>query len=124
MNNKKIDQFLKNTFRTNHDLGEILAELKELAEFIEPDSNQGIKYGGLCFFLGERMRDATLCTGFFVYTKHLSVEFGNGSHFDDKYNQLEGKGKYRRHIKLTGVDDIDQKHMKYYLKQAFTKLKD
>ena len=113
MTNKIIEQFIKNIFQKDHSHGEMISELKELALFINPKATLNIKYGGLCFFI-----DNELCTGFFVYTKHLSVEFGQGFEFTNKYKQLEGKGKYRRHIKLLNLDDIEKKHVEYYLKQA------
>ena len=114
MTDKKVEQFVKKTFRDDPDKGDILTELQELVQSIEPDASCQMKYGGACYFLGDH-----LCTGFFVYTKHLSVEFGQGYQFKNKHKQLEGNGKYRRHIKLETVEDIEKKNLEYYLEQAF-----
>ena len=37
----------------------------------------------------------------------------------DPENSLEGGGKYRRHLKIFKYDDIKNKKVGYYIKQAF-----
>jgi len=45
------------------------------------------------------------------------LEFSNGYLFDDPKSLLEGKGKYRRHLKLRSLDDIETKKVDYFMKQ-------
>lgn len=83
-----------------------------LAQKLEID--ESIKYGGIVFF-----RENELIAGIFAYSKHISLELGRGFELDDKYEVLEGKGQYRRHIKLYEISDIDNKHVAYYVQAAF-----
>jgi hypothetical protein len=54
----------------------------------------------------------------FSDAKHVSLEFGAGGSLPDRYGVLEGGGKFRRHIKLTSVDEIAGKHVRKYLALA------
>lgn len=60
--------------------------------------------------------------GFFVYKTHVSVEFSEGASLDDPKQLLEGSGKFRRHIKLRSVEDIDTKDCKGFLEQAIAQI--
>ncbi len=68
-------------------------------------------YGGIMFSLEEDLG------GVFVYSKHVSFEFGQGYLFDDPLNLLEGKGKFRRHLKIYSKDDKRFVNLDFYLKQ-------
>ncbi|EBA12600.1 DUF1801 domain-containing protein [Roseobacter sp. CCS2] len=56
--------------------------------------------------------------GVFIYTGHVSLEFAKGVLFDDPQAVLEGKGKFRRHIKLRALHDITAKTCNSFLRQA------
>jgi hypothetical protein len=70
------------------------------------------KYGGLLF------GRATHFCGVFSYTKHVSLEFGDGATLPDPHGVLEGAGKGRRHIKLFTIGDLAAKHVREYLVAA------
>ncbi|MEM7179275.1 MAG: DUF1801 domain-containing protein [Spirochaetota bacterium] len=74
---------------------------------------EGIKYGGLLF-----TRQGRMLGGIFIYKKHMSIEFSDGATFTDADAILEGKGKFRRHIKIHSQDDLVQKKVSYYIAQA------
>ncbi len=44
--------------------------------------------------------------GIFVRKEHLSFEFGLDINMSNSDNLLEGKGKFRRHLKLRNSSDI------------------
>ncbi len=68
-----------------------------------------MKYGGILFSNGE-----AFC-GVYSYAAHISLEFGKGAEFPDAHKVLEGKGKGRRHIKITSIEDVKAKHVKHYI---------
>ncbi|MBA3595351.1 MAG: DUF1801 domain-containing protein [Polaromonas sp.] len=53
--------------------------------------------------------------GIFSYTKHVSLEFSEGAALPDKFKVLEGEGKFRRHIKLSSIEDVSEKYVREYL---------
>ena len=91
--------------------------LREIIDQIAPDAFYLPKYGGELFapFPG----DEKVCVGgIFVYTRHLTLEFTHGAELDDPYGLLEGKAKYRRHLKLRTVEEVTAKKVRFYLEQA------
>lgn len=91
----------------------LVEELRQLALEAGPAISEQVKYGGI-LFAGRR----GFC-GLFSYTNHVTLEFGDGASLPDPHGQLEGKGKGRRHIKLTGIADIEARHIREYLALAY-----
>ena len=56
--------------------------------------------------------------GIFAYKKHVSFEFSFGVQMDDPSNILEGGGKFRRHLKVHCMADIETKKTASFVKQA------
>ena len=75
-------------------------------------------YGGIVFE-SEAGNPKTMICGHFIYKNHVSLEFANGHALPDPEGALEGKGKYRRHIKLTGESDLREKPVRSMIEQAF-----
>lgn len=92
---------------------EILQSLRRLIKSLSPDLSEAVKYGGLIY-----SRDGDLKCGVFVYKNHLSLEFSLGAEFPDPDNLLEGKGKFRRHLKLKQLADIETKNVVYFVNLA------
>lgn len=91
---------------------ELVQSLREIILGLAPSISEEVKYGGILFSAGK-----PFC-GIFSYAKHVSLEFGAGASLPDKYGALEGKGKLRRHIKLSSAHDISRKHVREYLTLA------
>ena len=91
---------------------EILNTLRKIVFNNFPDVKERMMYGGILF------SDTHDFGGVFVYAKHISFEFSNGYLFDDPEKILEGKGKYRRHLKFRSLDDIETKKATYFIKQS------
>ena len=88
---------------------ELVQALREIILSLDFSIAEEVKYGGLLF-----SAEKPFC-GVFSYAKHVSLEFGAGASLQDKFNVLEGEGKLRRHIKLSSVQDITDKHVREYL---------
>jgi len=91
---------------------QILKKLRGIVFDNYPKVKERIMYGGIMFSLTEDFG------GVFIYENHISFEFSNGYKFDDSKNLLEGKGKYRRHLKLKSLDDIETKKVDFFIKQT------
>ncbi|HAJ95428.1 MAG TPA: hypothetical protein DCP02_04250 [Actinobacteria bacterium] len=56
--------------------------------------------------------------GLFVRKKHISLEFSSGADMNDSYTILEGTGKFRRHLKIRSLADIENKTVDFFVKQS------
>ena len=91
---------------------ELVQTLRKMILGLDSSISEEVKYGGLLFSAG------TPFCGVFAYAKHVSLEFGAGASLPDPHQVLEGAGKLRRHIKLTALQDIADKHVAQYLALA------
>ena len=95
---------------------EIKAALAELISTINPEVRLVAKYGGVVM-CPDPESDKRFVGGIFGYKDHVSLEFSQGTTLSDPQGQLEGKGKHRRHLKLSILEDIESKSAKTYLEQ-------
>ena len=116
--NDQIENFIQDVLFVNEEQGENLVSLRKIVLKIRHDAQEEIKYGGLVFNV-----DAKLICGIFIRKKHISLEFSFGVMMSDPDKNLEGNGKYRRHLKIFGKNDIKNKKVEFYVSQAFA-LKD
>jgi hypothetical protein len=84
-----------------------------------PSAGRRLMYGGIVFEREPGVHKTMVC-GHFVYKNHVTLEFGDGYRFSDPESVLEGKGKYRRHIKMTSPGDIESKFVRVMIEQAFS----
>ncbi|MGL5009058.1 MAG: DUF1801 domain-containing protein [Paracoccaceae bacterium] len=77
----------------------IAQKLRLLALNSGSDTKEEVKYGGI-LFAGRQ----GFC-GVFVYSAHVTLEFGEGAALPDPDSLLLGKGKGRRHLKFADEDD-------------------
>ncbi|MGH1459711.1 MAG: DUF1801 domain-containing protein [Paracoccaceae bacterium] len=98
---------------------EIAQALSEIILDVMSDAAMLDKYGGI---IVERIAGdpKTQCCGYFIYARHVSLEFTNGVLLPDPDNILEGAGKLRRHIKLTSRQDVQAKGCRHFLEQVAT----
>lgn len=95
----------------------LVNRVRELVKQTISPVAEEVKYGGIVFSSGEHF------CGVFAYKKHVSLELSHGAHIADKFGCLEGAGKGRRHIKLHGNEDIEDKHLAHYLPLALAAAK-
>ena len=91
---------------------QILIKLREIVFEFYPDVKEKMMYGGIIF------SNETDWGGIFVYQNHISFEFSEGYKFNDPENLLEGKGKFRRHLKFKTLNDIQTKKLGTFVKQT------
>ncbi len=108
----KVEQFLTDLSLTNPALGEMVQEIRNCIYSSVPNAVECVKYGRFMF------SGTTQFCGVFAYTQHVSVEFSRGCDLQDTHQVLEGKDKLRRHIKFHLITDIEEKHLRDYIKQA------
>lgn len=113
MNSVKIRQFLEDVQRANPVHHDCIEHIRTLLLALGNDVTEEVKYGGLLFGTHQHF------CGLFAYSGHVTVEFSEGAALADLYGVLEGNGKYRRHIKITSMDEVEHKHVHDYLHQAY-----
>ena len=91
---------------------QILAALRKIVFENYPKAKEKMMYGGIIFSLTDDFG------GVFVYKNHVSFEFSNGYKFKDPEKLLEGKGKYRRHLKIRSMDNREMGSIDFFVKQA------
>ncbi|MEX1212639.1 MAG: DUF1801 domain-containing protein [Balneolaceae bacterium] len=110
-----MKDFLDKLERLSPDKLHLVEAIRSLFMSVSSDLEESIKYGGIVY-----SREGSLLGGIFTYTHHVSVEFSNGAQLSDPKGVLEGKGTYRRHIKLTKMSDLDDKKLSHYVTEALT----
>lgn len=113
--NQEVQTFLEATQIMSPDKYESMIEIREIFHQHHPAAEEKIMYGGLTFFLNNE-----LFGGIFINKNHISIEFSNGHLMNDPNKYLEGKGKYRRHLKIHQRVDIETKEVSNYIKQAIS----
>jgi hypothetical protein len=112
MSADKVEQLLHDLQLTHPELHAIVQSTRALVRSMAPKTAERVMYGGILFSAPEQF------CGVFAYSAHVSMEFGQGAELEDPHRALEGKGTFRRHIKLLTRDDIESKHLKDYIAQA------
>ena len=108
--NNKVDTFLRDTQAVSAQTFDIIMAIRKLFLDADAELEEDIKYGGVIF-----NQSGTLIGGIFTYKNYLSIEFSEGATFDDPDKLLEGKGKFRRHLKINSLDDIIGKKVAHFI---------
>lgn len=98
----------------------VINALSEMIADLAPHAYLRPMYGGLVIEL-EKENPRSRIGGFFTYSEHISLEFSKGIYLADPNGVLEGSGKFRRHVKLYAVVDINNKACKSLLNQAIAR---
>ena len=109
--NQKVQEFLEHTRLQDYNKYELVQAVRQKVFTSYPQAEERIQYGGILFKLDEDV------SGVFVYQNHVSMEFSYGFKFNDPDGLLEGGGKYRRHLKLRALEDMEIKRVDYFVKQ-------
>lgn len=113
MATRSIEHWLEDIRLLSEDGHSIAVAVRALLKRQFKPLEEEIKYGGILFACGP-----TQFCGVFVYTAHVSVEFGHGAAMPDEHGLLEGSGKLRRHLKLRSLADIEDRQLAHYLQLA------
>lgn len=113
MKNVRVAALLQDLSLVNENNYALVQAVRQLILGLGKEVAEEVKYGGILF-----SRSQAFC-GVFAYTQHISLEFGDGANLPDAYGFLEGKGKQRRHIKLTSLDEIESRQVAHYVQLAY-----
>jgi len=105
-----IDTFLEQLKIQDFDKYEILTRLRDIVLEMFPSVTETFKYGGIIFSLNDDFG------GLFVSKKHVSFEFTYGYKLSSEL-KLEGKGKYRRHLKINTLNNTLDESVRVLLRQ-------
>ncbi len=111
--NEKVEGYLNNLKKIEPLRIKTLLKIRKIFLDTFPQLGERIMYGGIVFFM-----DEDLISGIFVSKNHITIEFGRGYQMNDPDQLLEGKGKYRRHLKIKSREDVAGKRVAYFVKQA------
>jgi hypothetical protein len=109
MKSERVEQWLQDIRSLSEERYQLLQSLRQTILALDNTVTEEMKYGGILFGT-----HGHFC-GIFSYKQHVGLEFGEGARMPDPYQVLDGKGKGRRHIKLTSVQEIKTKHVLEYL---------
>ena len=110
--NEPVQKFLEEIMMFDSEKFEIMLNLRKIVFSNYPKANERIIYGGIMFSLEDDFG------GLFVRKNHVSFEFGSGANMNDPHNILEGTGKFRRHLKVRSLTDIEDKKVDFFVKQS------
>jgi len=110
--NEQVQDFLDDIIVIDPDTSDIIEKLREVVLLSDPGIQERMMYGGIMLTLKKDFG------GIFAYKKHVSFEFSFGATMDDPSDMLEGSGKFRRHIKVHTMADIETKEIASFVKQA------
>ncbi len=110
--NEEVQNFLNEIKMVDAEKSDTLIEVREIIFNHFPKTDERIMYGGIVFFLNDEM-----FSGLFLNMNHITLEFSKGFLMEDPNSILEGKGKYRRHLKLLKKEDILSKEVSFFVKQ-------
>jgi hypothetical protein len=114
----RVENFMEDIQSIDVARHDLIQDVRSLIVGLGSDIGEEIKYGGILFSAGR-----PFC-GIFSYANHISLEFGDGAALPDKFKVLEGSGKQRRHIKLSGLEQVSSKHLQHYLGLALKALRE
>ncbi len=93
------------------------AGVVELVLGICPDVAFVPKYGGKLFEAVAGDTDSQF-GGYFFYKNHMNIEFTQGADLSDPSHILQGSGKFRRHVKITNLAELQNPAIRQLIMQA------
>ena len=111
--NEKVQTFLSDLKFIDSEKFDTLIALRKIIFKSHGKAEEKFMYGGILFLLNDEA-----LSGLFVRKNHVSIEFGKGFKLKDPNKLLEGNGKFRRHLKIKCKEDIKNKDVDFFVKQA------
>jgi hypothetical protein len=91
---------------------DVVALIRQLMREMAPDARETISYGIPAY------KKKHILAVISPTKKDITLAFGRGAEFKDKYGMLKGAGKLSRHIKIKSLDTVNPEALKYYIRQA------
>ena len=114
----KIEMFVEDVRTASTDFADVIEQARQMFAHFFPNLEEKIIYGGVGFFY-----DGTHIGGIYPNKHHLNLVFSRGNELDDPDALLLGKGKFRRHIRLTSVDSFGKNNAQNFVSDYATLIK-
>jgi hypothetical protein len=111
MPNPTVDEWVQR--RVEPELVPIVDRIRALMREIAPEVEEKVSYN-MPAFCGKHLIIAYITAA----KAHITFSFTVGVNFEDKYGKLKGTAKHARYLRYRSVGDIDEKLVKYYVRQA------
>ena len=108
----KIESFIEDLRLTAPEQAQIVEAIRQIYADLPTEIEERFIYGGVGFFI-----NGTLIGGAYANKKHVSMVFSRGNELQDEAKLLEGKGKFRRHLKLPRYEALKTKRAHYFAAQ-------
>lgn len=108
-----IEQFILDTETVVPEQTAIMEAVRAIYRKRESNITEKLIYGGIGFFLNDKH-----IGGVYGHKAHVNIVFSLGHLLSDPDKLLEGKGKYRRHLKASGKDDVVSKQVAFFVEQV------
>lgn len=103
------------------EIADLDAAVVEILLEICPDVAFVPRYGGKLFEAVSGDASSQF-GGYFFYKNHMNIEFTHGVKLSDPAGILHGSGKLRRHIKITGFQDLQTPAVREMIAQAASQI--
>ncbi len=116
MNNQEVESFVEDIELVSPFKANIIKQVR--SHYQDQSSatltiEERIIYGGVGFFIG-----GTHFSGAYPNKHHVNLAFSRGVELEDPKSLLQGKGKFRRHLQLFSVDELEEKEAETFIKQS------
>ena len=94
---------------------ELVLKIREVVLSADANIKESIKWGSIAFH-----NEKNIC-GYRVAKQHVTLLFMEGASLEDKYGILMGNGAKARTIKLSNVNELNERAISDLVKQAILK---
>ncbi len=110
---KAYGSFEEWKYDQSEDNQKLITALSRLVEQTAPSFTPSVKWGQGCWLM-----DGTPRVYIHAEPDHVQLGFYAGSSLDDPLGLLAGKGKYVRHVKVSGEEDVRSDALTHLLRQV------
>lgn len=111
MNNPELYQFMEDLASVSPLKAEIIDQIRSYFNKLDTDIEERIIYGGVGFFFNDKHFG-----GAYPNKKHVNFAFSRGVELDDPKSLLQGKGKFRRHLQIFALEELEEKEAETFAK--------
>ncbi len=110
-----VDEFLS---KYPPEIGELAFQTRALIQKLLPDVLEMVDPSSKIIAYGYSPKYADLICAIAPYKTYLNLMFSDGTELDDPDKLLTGTGKRARHVKITGVGDLENPAVQMLIQQA------
>ena len=111
----KIEAFLVELEAHSAEFLQIIQQSRALFKAASSEVTERFIYGGIGFYMGDDH-----IGGVYANKKHVNLAFARGNELTDPNGHLDGKGKFRRQLKLVTAADLASKEAENFVQQIIS----